>query len=193
VYTFRRLTDLTDLEDFCRGYMFALEGVATVNPRAVEHYLMPSHVVGLYVDGELSGGFVMASGKNMLWTRIFPEYAASRGDDWLEACRDIDGVWLDASLRGTAAAALLWLRIAWDAGVGLRPNRLVYCVAHSRPGLVRLYDDVSVGVLADEHTAQGPTRLLWSTPAKFRTLPFTYGPRLLKRLFGRRMLSAQAA
>jgi hypothetical protein len=154
-------------------------------------YFPYCEVLGL-VDsaGTIVGGYAVAPGDRARCIQMMPDEPRRDARKALGALRvrELNLVWLEPRFRRTAVAALLWMHIGARVGFDRGLDRVVYTADLAKPGLLRLYRNISEGVLYEgpvDPALRSPMRfrVSWSTPARFRSLPFLYLRELGARAF----------
>jgi hypothetical protein len=148
-------------------------------------YLRPAKVFGMFDSEKLVGGFILADGDNIRWMKQIPlennEFFKSVDPSMLV---ELNGVWLDASLRKSNKTIDFWSYVAKEIVAFGKPIP-TFAYITERKGLAELYQPITVGkIFAGQMTTSDKhLTVCYSNLFRFRYFKVLYAGRYVTRYF----------
>ncbi|NRA66513.1 MAG: hypothetical protein HRU19_18640 [Pseudobacteriovorax sp.] len=131
-------------------------------------YVEECDVYGVYVKGEMQGGYAFALGSDMAWPQVLPDANKIFSTVPKRFCLEVNLVWATKDLHASYKNMInFWSSIVTEAANYKHIDYITYAVDVRREYLVKLYKRLSCGVLYRGEVPKYPGReaiVFYSTP-----------------------------
>lgn len=161
-----RLTSTQEKIDFLEEY----NNRAQMN--VPEAYIHECDVFGVYLKGQLLGGFAFAIGSDMAWPQVIPRANKIFDKVPMKFCLEINLVWAKGELHQSYKGMFkFWFSVCRYASSYKNIEYITYAVDNQRHYLVNLYERISCGKLYSGEVPKYPGRqasVYYSSPLRMR-------------------------